>query len=125
MPTKPKARSITSFTVSYGGMRIKVRVLPTMRDVHREYIDGLPRRRDGKTVQAFFAPANAPSAKHGGTIVLPFDGRLEELIPHEVVHAVMHKIGGAHCFDDEKLATSVGILSARITRKIKMRVVYG
>lgn len=105
------------FTVNYNSIRIKVRVLPTIRDVHREYTAGL-RRRDGKTVHAFFVPNCSPSAKYTGTMVLPLDGRLEELIPHEVVHAVIGTIGGVHCSDDESLATAVGVLSARIARKI-------
>lgn len=111
------------FTVSYRGIRLRVRVLPTIIDVHREYVAGA-RRRDGKKVHAFFSPLHHPSAKHSGTIVLPADGRLEELIPHEVVHAVMDKIGGVHCSDDEALATAVGVLSARIARKIQREVTH-
>lgn len=107
------------FTVSYGGIRLKVRLLPTIRDVHREFVAGYARRRDRKTVHAFFAPTSRATAKHTGTIVLPADGRLEELIPHEVVHAVMAKIGGVHHTDDEALATTVGVLSARIARRIE------
>ena len=105
------------FTVSYGGVRIKVRVLPTITDVHREYTDG-KRRRDGKTIHAFFEPTRSPAAKYIGTIVLPVNGPLEELIPHETVHAVLHKMVVAHAMDDESLATTVGVLSARIARKI-------
>ena len=105
------------FTVSYRGIRIKVRVLPSVADVHREYTEG-KRLRNGKTVHAFFAPMFSPAAKHTGTMVLPIDGNLDELVPHETVHAVMGTMGGVHCSDDEALATAVGILSARIRRKI-------
>jgi predicted SprT family Zn-dependent metalloprotease len=49
---------------------------------------------------------------------------LAELIPHEVTHAVMHRLGGVHCTDDESLATAVGVLSARIARKIEQGVIY-
>lgn len=110
-------KALKIFTVSYGGIRIKVRLLPTVADVHREYTEGVP-RRDSKIVHAFFSPTARVDAKHIGTIALPVNGRLAELIPHEVVHAVMHKIGGVHCSDDEALATAVGMLSARIVRKI-------
>lgn len=110
-------RAVKVFTVNYNGIRIRVRLLPTVRDVHREYTAG-KRRRDGETVHAFFEPKCHASAKYTGTMVLPMDGRLEELIPHEVVHAVMSTIGGVHCSEDESLATAVGILSARIARKI-------
>lgn len=114
--------AIKIFTVSYGGCRIKVRVLKTVMDVHREYTSGSSRRSSGKFVHAFFAPTNHVAAKHIGTIVLPIDGPLDELIPHEVTHAVMHKIGGVHRTDDEVLATTVGVLSARITRKLRREV---
>ncbi|MDO8414161.1 MAG: hypothetical protein Q7S51_10280 [Gallionellaceae bacterium] len=110
------------FTVGYGAIRLKVRLLPTIQDVHREYIAGRTWRRAGMKVHAFFQPAHHPSAKHTGTIVLPADGRLEELIPHEVVHAVMGKMGGVHWSDDEALATAVGVLSARIHKKINRGV---
>lgn len=110
--------AIKTFTVSHGRIRIKVRVLPTVRDVHREYRAGYTWRRTGMVVNAFFAPTNHPRARYAGTIVLPADGRLAELIPHEVVHAVMSRTGFAHHTEDEALATAVGVLSARITRKI-------
>lgn len=108
--------AVNTFSVRYRGCRIRIRLLPTVADVHREYTAG-ECRRDGKIVHAFFY-ASQPQALHTGTIVLPLDGQLEELIPHEVVHAVMHKMGGVHCTDDEALATTVGVLSARIARKI-------
>lgn len=110
-------KALKIFTVSYGGIRIKVRLLPTIADVHREYIDGTP-RRDSKIVHAFFAPTHRADAKHVGTIALPLDGLLAELVPHEVTHAVMHKMRSVHCADDEALATAVGMLSARIHKKL-------
>lgn len=109
--------AIKIFTCCYGGIRIKVRVLPTIEDVHREYTKG-KRMRNGKTVHAFFAPMYSQSAKYTGTMVLPMNGRLEELIPHETVHAVMGTMGAVHCSEDENLSTAVGILSARISRKL-------
>jgi len=112
------------FTVSYNGIRIKVRVLPSTRDVQREFSKGYRQRANGKHIHAFFAPALAANAKHLGTIVLPTNSSLEELIPHEVTHAVMHKMGGVHCSDDEALATAIGILSGRIARKISRGVTY-
>lgn len=115
--SQSKRAALKVFTVSYGGIRIKVRLLPTIRDVHREYTEG-KRRRDGKIVHAFFEPMRSPAAKYTGTMVLPLDGDLDELVPHEVVHAVMDKIGGVHFTEDETFAAAVGVLSARIARKI-------
>jgi hypothetical protein len=85
--------------------------------VHHEYTEG-KRRRDGKIVHGFFAPTVSPAAKYTGTIVLPINGQMEELVPHEVTHAVLHKMRSVHHTDDESLAMAVGVLSARIARKI-------
>lgn len=123
MAAKPKARALATFTVRHGTLRLKVRVLPTTRDVHREYIKGGKQRANGKHVHAFFQPT--ATANHIGTVVLPSNGRLAELIPHEVAHAVIHALGGVLSHDDEACCTAVGVLSARITRKIKSAVTYG
>lgn len=115
-----KARAIARFTVAYGRLRLRVRLLPTIADVDAEYRSG-QRRRNGEIVHAFFAPANSATAAHIGTIVLPANGRLAELVPHESTHAAMHRIGGVHCTADERLATTVGLLSARIFAGLKRR----
>ena len=106
------------FTVAYLGIRLKVRVLPCIADVHREYTAG-KRLRNGTLIHAFFAPMSSPAAQFTGTVVLPIDGKLAELIPHEVTHAVLHKCRVAVASDDEGFATAVGVLSARIARKIE------
>lgn len=109
-----------TFTVTHGILRIRVRVLPTIADVHREWLRaGGTRRRDGKVIPAFFRSTQSPYAKTIGLIVLPLDGRLGELVPHEVTHAVLHKVDSVHCVDDEKFATAVGLLSARIFKRIE------
>lgn len=113
-------RAIARFTVSHGRLRIKVRLLPTIRDVDAEYREGR-RRRDGKWTYAFFEPAATPGAAHVGTVVLPADGRLSELVPHEVTHAVLHRHGYAHCSVDEPVATAIGKLSASIFRQLQQR----
>lgn len=111
-------RALASFSVSHAGLRLRVRLLPTDRDVDREYRGGRP-RRDGLYIHAYFSPTKSQRARHGGTIVLAGNGRLKELVPHEVTHAVMHKLGGGVLADDEPLATAVGILTARILGRIE------
>lgn len=106
------------FIVRYRGIRIKVRVLPTVADVHREYTDG-KRLRNGMQVRGFFQPTTCPNAGHIGTIVVSVSGKLAEDIPHEVTHAVLHKMRVVASGDDEPFAYAVGILSARIARKIE------
>lgn len=123
-----KTKALMVFTVSYGGIRLKVRVLPTIRDVHREYearhVDGKALARKGKNVEGFFTDSRHAAAKHIGTVLLPAVGCLDELIPHEVFHVVMHKFKIVHRDDDETAALAVGILSARIARKIQRGVIY-
>lgn len=120
-----KAAALMIFTVCYAGIRLKVRLLPTTRDVASEYRAN-PRKsrariRKGKSVHAFTSATNSTAAKHTASIVLPSNGRLDELVPHEVFHAVMYKFGVVHSQDDEAAATAVGMLSARIIRKIRSK----
>lgn len=109
------SRALETFTVSHAGIRLRVRLLPSHVEVEREFRDGR-RRRDGLYVHAYFAPTKSQSARHGGTIALAGNGRLKELVPHEVTHAVLHKLGGG---DEEPIATAVGILTARILTRIE------
>lgn len=106
-----------TFTVSHGGIRLRVRVLSTIKDVHRAYqtSPGV-RARPGKIVHAFFRETK--SGKHAGTLFLAPDSCLYEMIPHEVSHAVINAQGGVLPRDDEDYCTAVGILCARIFRRI-------
>lgn len=112
-------RALMCFAVQYAGIRLKVRLLANFAEVQREYealyCDGSALRRHGKMVEAFFMASNG---KYAGTVVLPSGGNLAELIPHEVTHAVMHKLVQVNKEDDERLATAVGMLSARIRRRV-------
>lgn len=107
-----------SFTVSHGSIRIKVKLLPTVADVHREHQTVARRCHDGKTVFAFFLPAQRAS-RYAGTVVLPLEGRLREFIPHEVTHAVIHALNGVLSHDDEACCTAIGRISARIFKHIE------
>ena len=106
-----------TFTVSHGTIRIKVKLLPTIADVHREHQAVARRCYDGKTVCAFFLPAQR-ATRHVGTIVLPLAGKLREYVPHEVTHAVIHSLNGVLSHDDETCCTAVGRISARIFKHI-------
>jgi hypothetical protein len=110
-------KALKVFSVKHNDIRIKVRLLPTIRDVHREHQRGYL-RAVGKTICAFFAPSRRSDAKHVGIIVLPLDKRLPEFIPHEVTHAVLHQMGSVLSTHDEAFATAVGVLSMLITKKI-------
>lgn len=107
-----------TFTVSYGAIRIKVKLLPTVANVHREHQSVARQCRDGKIVHAFFLPAQRAAAKVIGTIVLPLQGKLYELVPHEVTHAVIHHLNGVLSHDDETCCTAVGKISSRIFKRI-------
>lgn len=107
-----------TFTVRHGGCCIKVKLLPTVKDVHRAY-QAAPggRARPGKVVHAFFREAR--TGKHVGTCYFPENGKLAELIPHEVSHALIMAHGGVLPKDDENYCTSVGIICARIQSRIR------
>ena len=103
------------FTVRHAGIRIKVKLLPTIKAVNREYRKGRHCKVNG-VVHSFYEPNQSGSK---GTMVLALSGNLVELVPHEVVHAVMWKIGKwVFCEDDERLATAVGELTKKILCKI-------
>jgi hypothetical protein len=108
-----------TFTVTHRKIRIKIKLLPTVVDVHRAYTGGtsVPRRVGSSVVHGFFAPS--AQAKYIGTIVLPLNGSdLLETIPHEVAHAVIHAQNGVLSHDDEACCTAIGVLSAQIAKKI-------
>ena len=109
-----------TFTVSHGAIRLRVRLLPTIKDVHKAFRKGRSCRLSaGSIVNAYFHPTTITPAKYTGAIVLPEDGKLIELVPHEVTHAVIHALGGVLPRDDETAATSIGILCARIFKRIE------
>lgn len=121
------ARALARFTVCHPGIRVHVRLLPGVTDVDAACLrhEGRQRRRRGSwTTRAYFAPA-ATSAYHRnnlvGTIVLPANGDLTELIPHEVTHAVMTRYWLLREDDEEDLATVVGRLCAKIAAGLRQR----
>lgn len=116
------ARALAVFTVGLRGRKLRVRVVPTEADVDAEC-----RRYEGRRAassrmmtNAYFQPPRF-NWKSAGTIVLPANGRLTELVPHEVVHAVLYRAGGVHTSSDETFATDVGRICARILRQIARR----
>jgi len=111
------SRALAVFTVQARGIKVGVRVLPTIADVDAAFRVGAS-MRSRRRVHAFF---HAPKGG-AGTIVLPADGRLTELVPHEVVHVVMRADGGPqHADADEELALSVGLLSTAIFTELCRR----
>lgn len=107
-----------TFTVSHGSIHLKVKLLPTVADVHREHQAVARRCHDGKTVCAFFLPAQRVG-RYVGTVVLPLQGKLREYVPHEVTHAVIHSLNGVLSHDDEACCTAIGRISARIFNHIE------
>lgn len=107
-----------TFTVSHRGIHIRVKLLPSIKEVHRAY-QAAPggRARPGKVVHAFFH--EALTGKHIGTCYFPENGNLVELVPHEVSHALIRAYGGVLPRDDEDYCTSVGVICARIQSRIR------
>lgn len=114
-------KPVATFQVTRGGVRVRVRVLPSIHDVHRAYGDGAKAlSRQGKTAHAFFQ-GYIGKAQSIGTITLGLDGDLAEHIPHEVTHAVMEKLQTVTAATDEPLATLVGQLTRTIRAKLRER----
>jgi hypothetical protein len=109
---------MTLFNVAHKRLKLKVCLLPTVAHVDAAYRQGWKARR-GTQVHAYFYPAASTDADIAGTVVLPLDGCLDELVPHEVTHAVIHYLRGVSASDDEAAATAVGMLSAKIFKRIK------
>jgi hypothetical protein len=111
------AKAILVFTVNYAGIRLNVRVLPSAQDVYTEYSGGAKWRMRAELPMGFFL--ETPNTKFTGTVVLAGNCQLEEVVPHEVFHAVMYKRKIVVCTDDEPAAYAIGILTSRILRKVK------
>lgn len=117
-----KPRAVASFTAAARGTRVRVRVLASVADVDAE--SRAPRTPDKQRLHhAIFRPRHEVPHAAGplGTIILPADGALLELVPHEATHAVMHELRAACHTDDEELATTVGLLSAAIFKGLEKR----
>jgi hypothetical protein len=111
--------AVKTFTVSSGGIRIRVRLLPTIADVHREHQATARRCVDGNQVHAFFLPKPC-ATRYIGTIALPLaGGKLREYVPHEVTHAVIHALNGVLSHDDEACCTAIGRITALIFKRIE------
>lgn len=110
----------TTFTVQHRSIRLRVKLLPTVADVHRAYTGGnaVPRRANANIVHGFFQSSSGN--KFVGTIVLPMQGtNLLEIVPHETTHAVIHHLNGVLSHDDEPCSTAIGCISARIFGQLK------
>lgn len=113
------ARALARFTVQHRRLRLRVRLLASITDVDAEFHAGRPRQK-GRVVFGYFAPGAAHAA-HVGTVVIPCDADLTEIVPHEVTHAVMRHLGDVNYIADEPLATAVGVLTSRIFRELARR----
>ncbi len=116
-----KARALAVFTVSYAGIRLKIRVLPHAKAVYTEYTEGCSWRMRAALPEGFFEAAGA-RARYTGTIVLAGNADLQDVVPHEVFHAVLYKMKTVSTDDDEQAAYAIGMLSARITKKVNRAI---
>lgn len=107
---------LLTFSVSHGKLRIQIQVLKSVWDVEKAFSIGSKPAKKKLIAHAFFEQFSKRS-KHFGRIVLPSDGLLSELIPHEVAHAVIsyfESVSGDH---EEMAATVIGRLSASISNR--------
>lgn len=119
--TKKQSKRVATFSVAYRGLRLQIQVLKTVWDVDAAYKGNSKPTRKGTISHAFFEQFQ-PGRKHFGRIVLPLTGRLTELIPHEVAHAVIGYLGTVTATDDEFAATAIGTLTAKLSKAIGVNV---
>lgn len=113
-------KAASSFVVSHGAIKLRVRVMSSLRAVGAAYrAEGSRCTVDarGMLIYAFFESA-APRSRYTGTIFLCENTRLFEVVPHEVVHACLHHFKNVSTDDDEKFAMAVGCLTANILTKL-------
>lgn len=103
------------------GVRLQVQVLKSVWDVHAAFKGNSKPTRKGTISHAFFEQFQT-GRKHFGRIVLPISGRLPELIPHEVAHAVIGYLGTVTANDDEFAATAIGAITAKISDALGVKV---
>jgi hypothetical protein len=112
--------SATTFYVQHGKIRLRVKLLPTVADVHRAYTGDKksPRIARGDLVHGFFE--GSVDAKYVGTVALPMQGaNLLEIVPHEITHAVIHHLNGVLSHDDEPCSTAIGCLCASTFKQLR------
>lgn len=104
-----------TFTIKRRNHTVRVRLLPTVKDVHRA-LTPRGRARDGKITHGFFQ-GNATNGN--GLIVLPVNAP-PGLVAHESVHAGKHWQAhwGGRTDAEEELATIVEHLTDRICTRI-------
>jgi len=112
-------RALKVFDVSYKGIKLHVRVLPHAKDVMREFRSGGTKWKlgKGKMSEGFFS-GNCLPARYTGTVVVAGNAELNEVVPHEVVHAVLWKMEQVNTIDDEPFAYAVGALTRLILDQI-------
>lgn len=120
-----KVKALKVFYVSYSNIRLKVRILPHSRDVFTEYSGGKKWRMRDELPQGFFEATTNPYAKYLGTIVIAGNSDLNDVVPHEVFHAVLCKMRQVHTDNDEVAAYAIGVLTSRILKKAKRSIEMG
>lgn len=110
-----------TFDVKRRQHTIHVRLLPTIREVHRALTPS-GRARDGKITHAFFQ-GNATNGN--GCIVLPMERCSPGLIGHEVTHAALHwlRVTGRCASAQEALEEEQAQIVEHFTDRIWARVV--
>lgn len=108
-----RIKALRTFSISHQGIRLQVRLLARLADVDALYRGG-KRRNTREITHGFFQPRRSATAQHHGLIVLALECNLDEIVPHEVGHAVVHCMQGVSASNDEAAATAIGMLSSKI-----------
>lgn len=128
----PSGRTTTFpvFTLRLRHVRVRVKLLADVDAVDAAWDGDRSTFTRGTRVHAMFVP-DVPASGFDGTIILPRKGLTVDLIVHETVHAVLYadrvlaRVLGesqkvVYTGDaEEQLANTVGLLSARILKKVR------
>ena len=82
------AQCIHMFVITLHGVRLKVLVLPTVKDVH-EWSGPLGKqyKKEGRLIHAYF---NTNNTNRNGHAVLPLNGCTPGIVAHEMAHCAIN-----------------------------------
>lgn len=112
------------FVVTYGAIRLRIRVLATIHEVSECFRKDWTETEDeppppDMVICSFFVDGVYGPRRYTGTIYLAENSRLFELVPHEVYHAVRHYWTTRKLpEDEERIARAIGCLTAHILTRL-------
>lgn len=116
-------RALKQFTVSHETIRLRVKVYSHAKDIYALLNNGAKWRASyAELPHGAFIASRSSAARFIGTILLSGNQDLNDDVPHEVAHAVVHFYGGISATTDEPAAYAIGRLTSKILKKVRRHV---